>query len=153
MKKIWTSLSVVAALAALILALPAHAVSYVEVVSFEAPFDFVVNETTLPAGDYIVEAEDQTDPTDMRIRTPDGEHVVEFHTRQMPDTWDVNEKMGPEAKVVFAEYEDTQYLSEVWIPAHSNGRSVVTEAEMEGAEKTEISAKEVKEPRKKKGGE
>ena len=145
MKKTSMSLSFLTVLVALVVALPAFAVSYVEVVSFEAPFKFRVNETTLPAGDYIVEAVDQTNPDDMRIRTPDGEYAVDFHTSAMPDTWDVNEKMGPKAKVVFAEFEGEQYLTEVWIPAHSNGRQVITEAEMEDAEKTEISGAEARE--------
>ena len=139
MKKHLVGLSVLLSL--LILAAPATAVSWSELLEFEAPFAFVVNDTTLPAGSYVVETPDLQDPTKMRVvdaDTRDEMKAVYFATQPVNQSWDVQELDQREPKVVFAEHDGDQILLEVWIPSHTNGREVVSDLDLQKSERTEV---------------
>lgn len=140
-RKHFVGLSIVLLLAALALpAVPAQAESWNQILEFEAPFAFVVNDTTLPAGTYLVETAEEENAANMRVRTPDADKATYFLTRPLPGTWAADNKTGKRAKVVFAEHEGQQILAEVWVPSHSNGRQVVSEMKLDDAERTEISS-------------
>ena len=95
-----------------------------ERVEVKVPFDFMVEDDALPAGTYMIYAADEDKPEVMRIESKDGEHNLAFLTK--PISAPVSGvAAGDDSKVVFHERKGEHFLSEVWIPQHSNGRLVI----------------------------
>jgi len=95
------------------------------VIRVNIPFDFIVKDTTLPAGEYTVEStsiepHDKLGPL-LVIRSADGRghatmvfaNPVEASTGQA------------EAKLVFNRYGNRYFLSQIWTPANNVGCELI----------------------------
>ncbi len=81
----------------------------------DIPFDFMVKETTFPAGTYTVST---LRPDVLLIRSLDG------HESVVVMTIDVQEGLTPpdETKLVFNRYGDQYFLAQVWTVGTVSGR-------------------------------
>ncbi len=73
------------------------------------PFEFVVDQATLPAGDYIIEKTSNEEPCSMTIRTPDGKTSLIFmaNTLELP--------AAPQAmELLFNLVGGKHYLWQIW---------------------------------------
>ena len=83
------------------------------------PFEFAIGDKTLAPGDYIVKRSVSDRPEMLLIRSVDGDSVgyvltmnVHAKTRQT------------ESKLVFHQYKDKYFLSQVWTAGDSAGREL-----------------------------
>ena len=84
-------------------------------ISMKIPFNFIVGEKTLPAGEYIVRSTFSSRVT--LIRTANGRRV---HTTIL--TMPVPPENTPfTAKLVFHRYGNQHFLYQVWTPASERG--------------------------------
>lgn len=84
-------------------------------ISMKIPFNFIVGEKTLPAGEYIVRSSFSSRVT--LIRTENGRRV---HTTIL--TMPVPPENTPfTAKLVFYRYGSQYFLHQVWTPASERG--------------------------------
>jgi hypothetical protein len=113
-------LSSILAILLLLVAVPALATTPSETLAVNVPFEFIVNETTLPAGTYWITTADEDEPDTMKITNEKTNQAVFFLTQAIPDT-----RSHSKSKVTFLEVEGKHLLSEIWIPAHSQGRQVL----------------------------
>lgn len=88
-------------------------------IEVDVPFDFVVDSATLPAGTYIVEAADATQPGPLVIHDKDDAHEVVFDTEEA-DTRTPSTK----SEVVFDEIDGTYYLCQIWQAGTDEGRAL-----------------------------
>ncbi len=94
----------------------------------DIPFDFMVGETTLPAGTYTVST---SAPDVVLIRSLDG------HESVLVITQSVQESLTPsdETKLVFNRHGDLYFLAQVWAEGAFNGREFLkssTESKVAG---------------------
>jgi hypothetical protein len=82
------------------------------------PFEFTANGTVLPAGDYIVDLASTDEPFVLTIRSRDARAHAFFDTNEMPARDDPGI-----VELVFDEFGDKLYLSEVW-GVEDTGREV-----------------------------
>jgi hypothetical protein len=85
------------------------------------PHSFVVNNTTLPAGNYTIKAaDDYSNLNVLEISSANGKMNVLF------DTEPVNfERERRQSEVVFAKIGDTYFLSQVFLRGDESGNQVV----------------------------
>jgi hypothetical protein len=81
------------------------------------PFDFFVGAAKLPAGDYVVRAEDSG--TTMKIQHRERSSGLYFmiHPVQSPSVQD-------RSKLVFHKYGDDYFLSQVWTAGRASGEEL-----------------------------
>jgi len=94
----------------------------------DIPFEFIVGNTTLPAGTYTFTKPTST-PGVLLIRSLDGHESLVVMTR------DVQEGLTPpdETKLVFNRYGDQYFLAQVWTIGTVSGREFLessTESEV-----------------------
>lgn len=108
-------------------AAPVHAEgSYRDVLEFDAPFEFVVAEETLPEGTYLIEALGLADPTMMRIKNQETDQQVSFVVKASPEPWDGTFASSRQVKLLFDEVENRKVLTEIVIPERSNHLHVIS---------------------------
>jgi hypothetical protein len=84
------------------------------------PFDFIVGQKTLPAGEYIVEPNHRDFDRVWLIQSRDGRTSALFTTKQ------VQTKETPEqAKLIFHKYAGQYFLSQVWTPGGNTGHELL----------------------------
>src|SRR5712692_8759135 len=89
-------------------------------IAMKIPFDFILNNKTLPAGEYIIEFLPHISGG-LWIRTEDG-HVSElFITRPVP-----SRQTEDEGKLVFHRYGRRYFLAQVWAPESRTGYELAT---------------------------
>ena len=88
------------------------------------PFDFIVGNRTLPAGQYTVDQ--GTAPSVMVIRSADRKGTAIVLTHALHSTASRNE-----ARLVFHRYGYTYFLSEVWGPGNDGRQLRTTSRERE----------------------
>jgi len=76
----------------------------------EVPHDFMIGETMMPAGTYMLERE-LTNPPMITIRNDQGEGSAIMHVVETLDSTGMGER---DAKLVFDKSESTVELSQVW---------------------------------------
>jgi hypothetical protein len=86
-----------------------------EPITFRAPFDFVVGDQLLPAGEYTVRPVSVTGT--LSFHSADGKFNVFIHSMPLPRR-DAAEKY----KLVFHRYGHRYWVSEIWAPGYSTGR-------------------------------
>ena len=118
MRRILLTSLAAAAVALLAWTTPAQAQSY-GVVDANIPFPFVVVNTTLPAGHYIVTRSDATDPAVWTISNAEGTIHVDFLTEdaEQPLT-------NPGTDLLFDQLGGRNFLAQVWIAGDQQGVSV-----------------------------
>ncbi|HYX27378.1 MAG TPA: hypothetical protein VE863_02330 [Pyrinomonadaceae bacterium] len=82
----------------------------------QVPFDFVVNEKTLSAGEYRVGAIDQSGGT-IAILNANGATLRTAHSKERGNR-------DTTAKLVFHRYGNTYFLREVWMAGEQSGREL-----------------------------
>jgi hypothetical protein len=96
----------------------ASAYAQTGVVKATVPFNFIVNKTELPAGDYKIQPMGLT-ASAMAIESPDGKVVkaflpVECAARQTPRT----------TKLVFHRYGAQYFLAQIWKTGNDRGQEL-----------------------------
>ena len=76
------------------------------------PYSFVVNNTTLPAGTYVLSVADPygSDLTVLEIRSANSKVAVLFETQPITDP-----RSAPQTELVFDKVGDTYFLSRVFL--------------------------------------
>lgn len=92
------------------------------VVETHVPFAFVVENTTLPMGDYVVERAHSDQVSPMVLRSSDGKTSVAFLCLEMTTR---NEKPAAESELVFEEVDGQNFLREIWIGGERTGFELV----------------------------
>ena len=84
------------------------------------PFDFVVGQKTLPAGEYTIEPNRKDSDNVWLVQSRDG-HVSALFTTMSVRASEAQEK----AKLVFHKYGDQYFLSQIWTPGGNSGRELL----------------------------
>ena len=80
------------------------------VTKWDIPFSFMVGEANLPAGEYIVQpASLLSSYSIMIMKSRDGKHLAFF----MVNPAQLDRAAG-QPRLVFTQYADTMYLSQIW---------------------------------------
>ena len=96
------------------------------------PFDFQVGSKMLPAGEYTVK---QLTPNSVLVQSADGKQSA---LAQTPRAAQASEKALQE-KLVFRQYGDQYFLSQVWMVRGSNGRELIkSDAERQAAREQKL---------------
>jgi hypothetical protein len=96
------------------------------------PFEFQIGSRTLPAGDYSIKRLTQNS---VLVRSADGKRSA---IAQTPKTITANEK-GKQEKLVFNQYGDQYFLSQVWMVRGGDGRELYkSDAENQAAREQTI---------------
>ncbi len=85
--------------------------------SFSIPFEFVVGNVTLPAGDYIVQYSART--TMITITNANGSPTVYALTKSLS-----GKSAAAQAKLLFNRYGAKNFLSQLWAANDSRGCAV-----------------------------
>jgi hypothetical protein len=88
-------------------------------IEINVPFDFSLNNQTLPAGAYSIK---QLSQNSMLVESADGQTRVIAQTPGRVQ-WDANEK-APQEKLVFRQYGNQYFLAQVWMVRGSDGREL-----------------------------
>jgi hypothetical protein len=83
----------------------------------QVPFEFVVGEKTLAAGDYQVRSIEPTSGA-IRIMNRNGDSAVRLSSSAE------RREQAKAAKLVFHRYGSTYFLSQVWMAGESSGREL-----------------------------
>ncbi len=75
------------------------------------PFEFVVGNERLPAGDYTVRRIVRDSEKALLIRGTDGSAAAIVHTNAVE-----TKAASPRAKLTFTQYDEQYFLSQVWTP-------------------------------------
>jgi hypothetical protein len=95
------------------------------------PFDFIVGQKTLPAGEYIVEPNRRDFDNVWLIQSKDGHTSALFVGRHVQSS-----ETQEQTKLVFHKYGDQYFLSQVWTPGSTTGQEVnMTRTERDLAKK------------------
>jgi hypothetical protein len=101
-----------------------------QVLKAQVPFEFVIGEKTLAAGDYQVRAIDQAGDT-IAVTSRGGNNAVSLSSpAQASDKAEA-------AKLVFHRYGSTYFLSQIWMAGESSGREL-TKTKQERAMQREL---------------
>ena len=85
------------------------------------PYSFVVNNTTLPAGTYVITVldSDASDLTLLKIRSENGKTAVFFETEAI-----IVPGLAPQTELVFDKIGDTYFLSKVFLKDDEGGNQL-----------------------------
>ena len=84
------------------------------------PFDFVVGDKTLAAGEYSVRQISTNSNEALAIRSSDGNHKAIRLTNAVSSN-----SPGKRASLTFRRYGSTYYLAQVWLPGSAEGREML----------------------------
>ena len=86
------------------------------------PYSFVVNNTTLPAGTYVLSVADPygSDLTVLEIRSANSKIAVLFETQPITDP-----RSAPQTELVFEKLGDTYFLSRVFLKGDEGGSQLL----------------------------
>lgn len=85
----------------------------------DIPFDFVVGEKTLPAGEYTIKTVSLNSSHSLVIQSADRSDAVMTITNRI----EARENQA-ESKVLFRQYGDKHFLSQVWMKGSAAGREL-----------------------------
>ncbi|HWS98734.1 MAG TPA: hypothetical protein VN256_00585 [Pyrinomonadaceae bacterium] len=121
-KQILKGVTMLASIVALAFAtaLVTSAQSRTRQVRADIPFDFVVGDKALPAGNYTVATASSNSPDAVSVRSSDGRRKAIRLTNAVID----NAKTR-RARLIFHRYGHTYYLAQVWAPGSSEGREML----------------------------
>ncbi len=94
------------------------------------PFEFVVGEKRLPAGDYTVRRILLDSAKTLLIRSADGRAAATVHTSDAG-----KRAAAPQAKLVFAQYGEQYFLAQVWTPGAETARAFAKSRVQRGLER------------------
>lgn len=105
-------------LAAVVAAAPASAQGGRTIV-VNIPFEFVVGNERMPAGDYTVRRIVRDSEKTLLIRSTDGSAAATIHTNAVE-----TKTPAAQAKLTFVQYGEQYFLAQVWTPGSTSGREV-----------------------------
>ena len=84
------------------------------------PFNFIVDNQQLPAGDYIVSESELNPQSVIWLQSTDGQHITAIHTHQ-------TFMLAPaaHAELVFQHSGSEYFLSQIWTSGRTSGRELV----------------------------
>jgi hypothetical protein len=88
--------------------------------SADVPFDFVVGDKTLAAGQYSVRQISTNSDSVLAIRSRDGNHKAARLTNAVSSG-----APSKRASLTFRRYGNTYYLAQVWVPGSTEGREML----------------------------
>ena len=118
MRGMWKNVLPAVGLLVLLSAIPAMAQE--ETLDVNIPFSFIVENTTLPAGQYVVTWPDINTPMVMEIRSEKGDHSVFALTFE--DSLSSNQTAKSE--LVFDKVGKKEFLAQVWREDSTTGYEV-----------------------------
>jgi hypothetical protein len=86
------------------------------------PFDFVLADQVLPAGNYAVERVDPTKPNVLMFKNTDNGIVRVFITQRVE-----NEEMSTASCLIFKRWKGESYLFQVWVVGNKDGNQIPPE--------------------------
>lgn len=133
MKTKMLMLSTALAMLFLVSGIPGYAVVAGRI-NADIPFSFTVENTTLPAGKYVISAPVESDPQVLEIHQENGDLSVLFLTEEA-----ASHMRETRTELVFHRIGDKEFLSQVWMAGSSTGSRLIpsrTEKKMQesGAE-------------------
>ena len=99
-------------------------------VTFRAPFTFQVENTKLPAGEYVILEQAGW----LQIQAKDGKGKMQVLT--LPVT-NHNQKTGEGSQVIFHNYAGRFYLAQIWASGQEKGRELLESKEEQQLAKRE----------------
>ena len=105
---------------AFVTALVSSAQSRSRQLTADIPFDFVVGERTLAAGNYAVGTASTASSEAVVIRSSDGRQKAMRLTKSVSDN-----AAARRARLVFHRYGNTYFLTQVWAAGASEGREML----------------------------
>jgi hypothetical protein len=84
------------------------------------PFNFTVDNQTLPAGNYTISGSDLNPQSFVWLQSADGQHVAVVRTHS---TYALNSSTRPE--LVFQHSGSEYFLSQIWTLGATTGREIV----------------------------
>ena len=88
----------------------------------DVPFAFVVGNTTLPAGKYVIRGIDDNRPGVLELRSVNGRKTIVIDT----DNAEANpERLQSKSELVFDKVGDKYFLSQVWAEDNASGSQLV----------------------------
>jgi hypothetical protein len=86
----------------------------------DIPFDFVVGDKTLAAGEYSIRQITTNSDSGLAIRSRDGNHKAMRLTNAVSSG-----TRAKRASLTFRRYGNTYYLAQVWLPGSAEGRETL----------------------------
>jgi hypothetical protein len=99
-------------------ALSGPAVAQAQSVTVNIPFDFSANNQNVPAGKYRISLE-----APRYLSFVNTQFTRKQYLMLVQPTWEQNSQDG--GRLLFRRYGDTNYLYQVWMPGHGEGRQFV----------------------------
>lgn len=99
-----------------------------ELVKAHIPFSFHIANTTLPAGDYVIRATEDTDPNLLEIRKDDGGAEMFFLTLSANGSTKVDEP-----RLVFDQRGEEKFLRQILLPGGMGNELTVSAEETRAA--------------------
>lgn len=135
-----TTILAIASLALLSVPAGLYAGDDADALTVNVPFDFIVENTTLPAGSYRVEHALENELNAWTIRSLNAVgHSVEFMTQSAEPSPNASR---PERELTFMKIGDAHFLSEVW--ASGEGFQILPSRSMRDAEARENSREAIR---------
>lgn len=110
-------------------AVATNAQSHSQKIKADIPFDFVVGDKTLAAGEYSVR-QITSGPEGLLVRGLNGGQSIVRLTNAVPTN-----KAMPKTSLTFRRYGNTYYLAQVWIAGSSEGREMLKSKSERAAER------------------
>ena len=85
----------------------------------DVPFEFVINDQTLPAGSYVVERTDSTRPNILTLKKADSDIVRVVITQRVE-----KDTPSPASSLIFIRRKEAHYLFQIWTVAAMNGSEI-----------------------------
>jgi hypothetical protein len=102
------------------------------------PFDFVVGQKSLPAGEYVVKPNRRNSDSAWLVQSKDGHDTVLISTRSVQAS-----KTQKKTKLVFNKYGDKYFLSQIWTDGSDSGREVIRRKQERELEKVMIAQRTI----------
>src|ERR1700752_3300384 len=99
-------------------ALTGPAAAQAQSVTVNIPFDFSANDQTVPAGTYRISLQ-----APRYLSFVDTQSTKKQYLMLVQPTWEQNGQDG--GRLIFRRYGDSNYLYQVWMPGHGEGRQFV----------------------------
>jgi hypothetical protein len=84
-------------------------------------FPFMVGDTKLPAGKYVIKTSDDNSPNVLELRSADGHTSVIFDTENAQTR---DDKIVSKTELVFNKVGDQDFLSQIWVAGTSTGNEL-----------------------------
>lgn len=85
----------------------------------EVPFEFIVNGSTLPPGQYTIQSFGTADGKTLLLRNADKNENATVNSINVE-----SRKSAPQTKLIFHRYGDRYFLSQVWVAGNDRGHEL-----------------------------